>query len=438
MKIGKSEYALRRKRLMSEMAPDSVAIIPAAREVTRSRDTAYPFRQNSDFYYLTGFQEPDAVLLLLPGRRQGQVLMFCRDRDPERELWDGYREGPEGVVQRFGMNDAYPISDLDEIAPGLIEGRSTIYYSMGHDDLVDRQVLGWVNHIRTKVRTGAKPPGDISDLAFILHEHRLIKSDSELRIMQRAADISSEAHCRAMRECRSGRFEYHLESSIQHSFAEKGARFPAYNSIVGSGKNACCLHYTENDAKMADGDLVLIDAGCEYHGYAADITRTFPINGRFSPEQRAIYNVVLKSQLAAIAATKPGKKWNHPHDVTVKVITQGLIDLGLLSGNLNDLIESGAYTDFYMHRAGHWLGLDVHDVGDYRINGKWRPLEPGMVLTIEPGIYVAADNMTVDPKWRGIGVRIEDDVVVTESGCHVLTSGVPKDADEIEALMAAA
>ena len=422
---------------MSEMIPNSVAIVPAAREVTRSRDTEYPFRQDSDFFYLTGFLEPDAVLFLLPGRRQGQVLMFCRDRDPERELWDGYRQGAEGVVANFGMNDAYPVGDIDDIAPGLIEGRSTIYYSMGHDDGFDRRVLGWVNQIRAKARIGAKPPGDISDLAFLLHEHRLIKSDAEIRLMQRAADISAQAHCRAMRECSPGRYEYHLESAIQHDFAEHGARFVAYNSIVGSGKNACCLHYTDNDAKMVDGDLVLIDAGCEYQGYAADITRTFPVNGRFSEEQRAIYNVVLKSQRAAIAATKPGAKWNRPHDVTVQVITEGLVELGLLSGDVDALIDAGAYTDFYMHRAGHWLGLDVHDVGEYRVDGKWRPLEPGMVLTIEPGIYVAQDNNNVDPKWRGIGVRIEDDVLVTKGGCHVLTSGVPKDADDIEALMAA-
>ena len=422
---------------MSEMISNSVAIIPAAKEVTRSRDTDYPFRQNSDFLYLTGFLEPDAVLVLLPGRRQGQVLMFCRDRDPERELWDGYRQGAEGVVANFGMNDAYPVGDIDDIAPGLIEGRSTIYYSMGHDDGFDRWVLGWVNQIRAKVRTGAKPPGDISDLAFLLHEHRLIKSDAEMRLMQRAADISAQAHCRAMRECSPGRYEYHLESAIQHDCAGHGGRCVAYNSIVGSGKNACCLHYTDNDAKMVDGDLVLIDAGCEYQGYAADITRTFPVSGRFSEEQRAIYNVVLKSQLAAIAATKPGTKWNRPHDVTVQVITEGLVELGLLSGDVEELIDAGAYTDFYMHRAGHWLGLDVHDVGEYRVDGKWRPLEPGMVLTIEPGIYVAQDNNNVDPKWRGIGVRIEDDVLVTQGGCHVLTSGVPKDADDIEALMAA-
>jgi len=336
------------------------------------------------------------------------------------------------------MNDAYPESDIDDIIPGLIEGRSTIYYSMGHDDQFDRQVLSWVNQIRAKVRNGAKPPGDISDLAFLLHEHRLIKSDAELKIMQKAADISADAHCRAMLESRVGRYEYHLESAICHTFSENGARYPAYNSIVGAGKNACVLHYTENNARMEDGDLVLIDAGCEYQGYAADITRTFPVNGKFSEPQRALYDLVLKSQLAAIAAVKPGKKWNTPHDVTVRVITKGLVELGLLKGDVKTLIAEEAYRDFYMHRAGHWLGLDVHDVGEYRIDGKWRPLEPGMVLTIEPGIYVAADNKKVAKKWRGIGVRIEDDVVVTESGCEVLTHGVPKTADAIEALMAAA
>ena len=435
MKISKSEFAARRKRLMSEMAPNSVAIIPAAREVTRSRDTEYPFRQNSDFFYLTGFQEPDGILVLIPGRRQGQVIMFCRDRDPERELWDGYRQGPEGVVKNLGMNDAYPISDVDDIVPGLIEGRSTIYFSMGHDDAFDRQVLGWVNSIRAKVRTGAKPPGDISDLSFLLHEHRLIKSDAEIRVMQRAADISSEAHSRAMRESTPGRYEYHLESAIQHTFAEHGARFPAYNSIVGSGANACVLHYTENASKMRAGDLVLIDAGCEYQGYAADITRTFPVSGQFSTEQRAIYDVVLEAQRAAIAKVRPGNTWNQPHDATVRVITRGLIKLGLLRGKERELIKAEAYRDFYMHRAGHWLGLDVHDVGEYRVDGRWRQLEPGMVLTIEPGIYIAADNTKVPKRWRGMGVRIEDDVVVTEQGCDVLTGDVPKRADEIEALM---
>ena len=438
MKISKAEFVRRRKKLMAMMDRHSVGIVPGAREVTRSRDTEYPFRQNSDLFYLTGFEEPDAVLVLIPGRRQGQVILFCRERDPEMELWNGYRVGPEGAVAYLGVDDAFPIDDLDEILPGLIEGTQRIYYSMGHDDVFDQRVMGWVNQIRRLVRTGAAPPADFTDLAFLLHELRLIKSAAEIRVMRRAGEISAEAHTRAMRECQPGRFEYHLEASIQHTFAEYGARFPAYSSIVGSGANACILHYTENNARMRSGDLVLIDAGCEFQGYAADITRTFPVNGQFTPEQRAIYDLVLEAQRAAIAKVKPGNTWNQPHDATVRVITRGLIKLGLLKGSERDLIKAEAYRDFYMHRAGHWLGLDVHDVGDYRIGGRWRQLEPGMVLTIEPGIYIATDNTRVAKKWRGIGVRIEDDVVVTETGCEVLTADVPKRADEIEALMAGA
>ena len=435
MKISKAEFARRRKNLMGMMDKHTIAIIPGAREVTRSRDTEYPFRQNSDLFYLTGFEEPDAVLVLVPGRRQGQVVLFCRERDPDMELWNGYRLGPEGAVAYLGVDDAFPIDDLDEILPGLIEGTQRIYYSMGHDDVFDQRVMGWVNQIRKLVRTGAAPPADFTDLAFLLHEQRLIKSAAEVRVMRKAGEISAAAHVRAMQECQPGRYEYHLEAAIQHTFAEHGARFPAYNSIVGSGENACVLHYTENASKMRAGDLVLIDAGCEYQGYAADITRTFPVSGQFSTEQRAIYDVVLEAQRAAIAKVRPGNTWNQPHDATVRVITRGLIKLGLLRGKERELIKAEAYRDFYMHRAGHWLGLDVHDVGEYRVDGRWRQLEPGMVLTIEPGIYIAADNTKVPKRWRGIGVRIEDDVVVTEQGCDVLTGGVPKRADEIEALM---
>ena len=435
MKISKAEFARRRKNLMGMMDKHSIAIIPGAREVTRSRDTEYPFRQNSDLFYLTGFEEPDAVLVLVPGRRQGQVVLFCRERDPDMELWNGYRLGPEGAVAYLGVDDAFPIDDLDEILPGLIEGTQRIYYSMGHDDVFDQRVMGWVNQIRKLVRTGAAPPADFTDLAFLLHEQRLIKSAAEVRVMRKAGEISAAAHVRAMQECQPGRYEYHLEAAIQHTFAEHGARFPAYNSIVGSGANACVLHYTENASKMRAGDLVLIDAGCEYQGYAADITRTFPVSGQFSNEQRAIYDVVLEAQRAAIAKVRPGNTWNQPHDATVRVITRGLIKLGLLRGKERELIKAEAYRDFYMHRAGHWLGLDVHDVGEYRVDGRWRQLEPGMVLTIEPGIYIAADNTKVPKRWRGIGVRIEDDVVVTEQGCDVLTGDVPKRADEIEALM---
>ena len=435
MKISKAEFARRRKNLMGMMDKHTIAIIPGAREVTRSRDTEYPFRQNSDLFYLTGFEEPDAVLVLVPGRRQGQVVLFCRERDPDMELWNGYRLGPEGAVAYLGVDDAFPIDDLDEILPGLIEGTQRIYYSMGHYDVFDQRVIGWVNQIRKLVRTGAAPPADFTDLAFLLHEQRLIKSAAEVRVMRKAGEISAAAHVRAMQECQPGRYEYHLEAAIQHTFAEHGARFPAYNSIVGSGANACVLHYTENASKMRAGDLVLIDAGCEYQGYAADITRTFPVSGKFSTEQRAIYDVVLEAQRAAIAKVRPGNTWNQPHDATVRVITRGLIKLGLLRGKERELIKAEAYRDFYMHRAGHWLGLDVHDVGEYRVDGRWRQLEPGMVLTIEPGIYIAADNTKVPKRWRGIGVRIEDDVVVTEQGCDVLTGDVPKRADEIEALM---
>ena len=435
MKISKAEFARRRKNLMGMMDKHTIAIIPGAREVTRSRDTEYPFRQNSDLFYLTGFEEPDAVLVLVPGRRQGQVVLFCRERDPDMELWNGYRLGPEGAIAYLGVDDAFPIDDLDEILPGLIEGTQRIYYSMGHDDVFDQRVMGWVNQIRKLVRTGAAPPADFTDLAFLLHEQRLIKSAAEVRVMRKAGEISAAAHVRAMQECQPGRYEYHLEAAIQHTFAEHGARFPAYNSIVGSGANACVLHYTENASKMRAGDLVLIDAGCEYQGYAADITRTFPVSGQFSTEQRAIYDLVLEAQRAAIAKVRPGNTWNQPHDATVRVITRGLIKLGLLRGKERELIKAEAYRDFYMHRAGHWLGLDVHDVGEYRVDGRWRQLEPGMVLTIEPGIYIAADNTKVPKRWRGIGVRIEDDVVVTEQGCDVLTGDVPKRADEIEALM---
>ena len=435
MKISKAEFARRRKNLMGMMDKHTIAIIPGAREVTRSRDTEYPFRQNSDLFYLTGFEEPDAVLVLVPGRRQGQVVLFCRERDPDMELWNGYRLGPEGAVAYLGVDDAFPIDDLDEILPGLIEGTQRIYYSMGHDDVFDQRVMGWVNQIRKLVRTGAAPPADFTDLAFLLHEQRLIKSAAEVRVMRKAGEISAAAHVRAMQECQPGRYEYHLEAAIQHTFAEHGARFPAYNSIVGSGANACVLHYTENASKMRAGDLVLIDAGCEYQGYAADITRTFPVSGQFSTEQRAIYDVVLEAQRAAIAKVRPGNTWNQPHDATVRVITRGLIKLGLLHGKERELIKAEAYREFYMHRAGHWLGLDVHDVGEYRVDGRWRQLEPGMVLTIEPGIFIAADNTKVPKCWRGIGVRIEDDVVVTEQCCDVLTGDVPKRADEIEALM---
>jgi Xaa-Pro aminopeptidase len=436
MKISKQEHARRRKALMALMEPNSIAVVPAAPERPRSRDTEYLYRQDSDFFYLSGFSEPGAVLVLIPGRAHGEYVMFCRERDRLREIWDGYRAGPEGVGNDYGADDAFPIDDIDEILPGLLEGRERIYYAMGKDSEFDRQVMDWVNTIRAKVRSGATPPGEFLDLSHFLHDMRLYKSAAELRVMREAGAISARAHMRAMRFCKPGVMEYQLEAEILHEFAMSGARSPAYNTIVGGGKNGCILHYIENSAPLKGGELVLIDAGCELENYAADITRTFPVNGRFSPEQKALYEIVLRAQLAAIDTIRPGSHWNDSHGVSVRVITEGLIDLGLLVGNLDELIESEAYKEFYMHRIGHWLGMDVHDVGDYKVGGEWRVLEPGMVMTVEPGIYVAPDNERVAKKWRGIGIRIEDDVLVTRDSCEILSAGVPKTVAEIEALMA--
>ncbi len=436
MRISQSGFAARRQQLMDKMSPESVAIIPSASEVPRNRDVEYPFRQDSDFYYLTGFNEPDALLLLMPGRSEGQVVIFCRDRDPEMEIWNGYRAGPEGVCQQYGADQAYPIAEVDEQMAELLQGKARLYYSMGTNETLDGQVRHWLNSIRKKARLGAVAPGEMVMLDHLLHEMRLFKSDEEIELMRAAGRISAEAHVRAMQVCKPGLIEYQLEAEISHHFAMNGCRLPAYSSIVGGGDNACVLHYTENRDELKSGDLVLIDAGCELDYYAGDITRTFPVSGKFSPEQQAIYELVLKSQLACIEAIRPGAPWISIHDLSVKILTQGLIDLGLLKGDLEGLIESGAYKVFYMHRIGHWLGMDVHDVGDYKINGDWRPLEPGMVMTVEPGIYISPQNEHVDEKWRGIGIRIEDDVLVTENGYEILSAGAPKSVAEIEQLMA--
>lgn len=435
--ISSNEFARRRKELMAMIGKDAIAIVPAAPERTRSRDTLYPYRQDSDFHYLCGFPEPEAVLVLIPGRAQGQFVVFCRERDRERETWDGYRAGPEGACEQYGADDAFPITDIDDILPGLLEGKSKVYSAIGKDKEFDQHLMEWVNSIRAKARTGAVPPGEFVDLDHLLHENRLFKKPAELKLMRKAAKISAEAHCRAMRASKPGLNEYQLQAEIEHTFAMEGASFPAYTSIVGGGDNACILHYVENNQLLNDGDLVLIDAGCEYQHYAADITRTFPVNGRFSPEQKAIYELVLKAQLAGIEAARAGNHWDAPHQATVEVITAGLVKLGLLKGSVKKLIAAGAYSEFYMHRAGHWLGMDVHDVGDYKVDGEWRLLEPGMVMTIEPGIYIAPDHKKVAKKWRGIGVRIEDDVAITRKGTEVLTAAVPKTVAEIEALMAA-
>ncbi|MBF6622670.1 MAG: Xaa-Pro aminopeptidase [Pseudomonas stutzeri] len=436
-RIPKSDYARRRKALMAQMEPNSIAILPAAPMYIRNRDVEHVYRQDSDFQYLSGFPEPEAVIALIPGREYGEYVLFCRERDPERELWDGLRAGQDGAISEYGADDAFPISDIDDILPGLIEGRSRVYYAIGTNEAFDHRLMEWIKTIRSKARQGAQPPSEFVALDHLLHDLRLYKSANEVKVMKHAADISARAHIRAMQASRAGLYEYHLEAELDYEFRKGGAKMPAYGSIVAAGRNACILHYRENDALLKDGDLVLIDAGCEIDCYASDITRTFPVSGKFSPEQKAIYELVLAANEEAFRHIAPGKHWNEAHEATVRVITAGLVELGLLQGEVDELIASEAYKPFYMHRAGHWLGLDVHDVGDYKVGGEWRVLEPGMAMTVEPGIYIAADNLLVAKKWRGIGVRIEDDVVVSKTGCEILTGGVPKRVAEIEALMAA-
>ena len=429
------EMRTRRKELMAQMEPNSIGLVPSAPPSFRNNDAEYLYRQNSDFYYLTGFAEEHALLALIPGRKQGEVVLFCQEKNKEKELWTGILMGPDAAIQNLAIDDAYPIADIDDILPGLIEGRDRVYYSMGKDDKFDDQVMEWVKTIRQKAKTGAQPPGEFLMLDHLLHELRLFKSAAEIKLMECAAKISAEGHRRAMAFCRPGVHEYELEAELLYAFTRNGSRAPAYSSIVAAGDNACILHYNTNNAAIEEGDLVLIDAGCEYEYYASDITRTFPASGKFSDEQKAIYEIVLKAQEAAIEEIKPGALWDASHNASVKVITQGLIKLGLLQGKLSQCIKSESYKEFYMHRVGHWIGMDVHDVGNYKIDGTWRVLEAGMVTTIEPGIYIAPDNTDVPEQWRGIGVRIEDDVLVTESGYRILSTGVPKTVLEIEAFM---
>lgn len=435
--ISAQTYARRRRQLMRMAGDDAIVVIPSAPERIRSRDTHYPYRQDSDFWYLTGFAEPDAVLVLIPGRRHGESLLFCRERDPEREGWDGPRVGPDGAVEALGMDDAYPIDDLDEILPGLLEGRSRVYYHFGRDTDFDLKLIGWLNRVRAQVRMGAQPPHEFLELGHLLDEMRLFKDREELKLMQRAADISIEAHRAAMRAAKPGIHEYELQAELERVFRAHDAE-PAYGSIVGAGANACVLHYRANNAQAKDGALVLIDAGAEYRGYAADITRTFPANGRFTKEQRALHDLVGQAQRAALAQARPGVPYEAGHVAAVETLTEGLLRLGLLKGSLERNLAEGHYKRYYRHKTGHWLGLDVHDVGEYRLDGESRLLEAGMVFTIEPGLYISADDTSVHEKWRGIGIRTEDDVLVTKDGHKVLTDGLARSADEIEAFMAKA
>ncbi|RYU61507.1 Xaa-Pro aminopeptidase [Methylolobus aquaticus] len=431
----RNEFKQRRKRLMRLMPKGSVAIIASAAPSIRNRDVEYPFRQDSDFYYLTGFNEHDSIAVLAPGRKQGEYVVFCREHDEKLAVWVGRNAGLEGAREGYGADEALPIGELQKALPDLIENRERVYFAIGRDDDLDRHVMAAVNAVRAKARAGVRAPFEFVALEHLLHELRLVKSTAEIKTMRRAAEVSVAAHKRAMRACRPGRYEYEIEAELVHEFTRHGLRSQAYPCIVAGGENACVLHYTDNRDPLRDGDLLLIDAGAEHDNYAADITRTFPVNGRFSAPQRSLYELVLEAQLAAIKSVKPGNHWNDPHDTAVRVLTKGLVFLGLLEGKVNTLIKDEAYKKFYMHRTGHWLGMDVHDVGDYRTDDAWRPFEPGMVLTVEPGLYVPADCADVDPRWRGIGIRIEDDVLVTEKGHEVLTAAAPKAVDEIEAFM---
>lgn len=426
----------RRKALLEKMSPNSVCVIPGAQLQTRSRDTEYTFRQDSDFWYLTGFHEPDAWLILSNSEDyDGEyALMACLPKDEHAEIWHGRRVGVDAAPEAFGVDDACESEQVDWALHDIMNGHSQLYFATGHSDIADELVFAALDKLRSAPKQSKTAPSTIVDVRDILHEMRLFKQPQELEVMQQAARISAQAHCRAMREVTSSDYEYQLEAALHHEFAINGARAPAYNSIVGSGDNACILHYTENESALASGDLVLIDAGAELKGYAADITRTFPISGRFSEPQAQVYQCVLDAQLAALALLKPRNTIAQAMQACLTVLTQGLIELGILSGEVDDLIQNKAYQPYFMHGLGHWLGLDVHDVGNYKLDGQDRPLQPGMCLTVEPGLYFSPSS-DVPEQYKGIGVRIEDDIVITEKGHRVLTADVPKTIAEVEALV---
>ncbi|MGU9957601.1 MAG: Xaa-Pro aminopeptidase [Arenicellales bacterium WSBS_2016_MAG_OTU3] len=426
-------FARRRRGLMQLMG-DGVAVIPTSPVYARNNDVEFIFRPDSDFYYLTHYPEPEAVAVLSPGRDQGEYILFCRERDEEKETWNGRRSGLEGAMTNFAADDAFPIDDIDDILPGLLENHQKVYYSMGRFPDFDSRLIDWISEVRKRTRSDVCAPTEFMDINHILHDMRLVKRVEEQRIMRKAAKVAANGHRRAMQTCKPGMKEFQVQAELEYEFKKGGSHCVAYPSIVAGGKNGCILHYVENDAELKNGDLLLIDAGCEIDCYASDITRTFPVNGKFTKAQRTLYELVLTAQLAAIQEIKPGNNWNAPHLAAVKALVEGLVGLKILVGTIEENIESGAYRKFYMHRTGHWLGMDVHDVGEYKIEGQWRLLEPGMVLTVEPGLYITARD-DVDERWHNIGIRIEDDVLITKDGCEVLTKDVPKDADEIEALM---
>ena len=425
-------YAGRRSRLAARMG-SGIAVLRTAPERARNRDSGYPYRFDSYFHYLTGFPEPESVLVLIAGKTPRSIL-FCRDKNLEREIWDGFRYGPEKAREVFGFDEAHSIDKLDELLPDLLADQAAVYCDVGAEAEWDARVIGWINKVRTRVRSGVAAPTEIRDVRQLLDDMRLIKDAHEIDTMKRAAAISAQAHTRAMRATKPGRHEYEIEAELLHEFRRQGAQAPAYTSIVAGGANACVLHYVQNDAVLNNGDLLLIDAGCELDGYASDITRSFPVGGRFSGPQRDIYEMVLAAQAAAIEQVKPGRQWEDPHDAAVRILAQGMIDLGLCEGSVDSVIESGDYRRFYMHRTGHWLGMDVHDAGDYKRDGEWLKLKPGMVLTVEPGCYVRPGEGVPEKFWN-IGVRIEDDALVTPSGCEIITAAAPKKISDIESLM---
>jgi Xaa-Pro aminopeptidase len=434
--MDRKEFARRRRQFMRMIGKDAIAILPAAPVRNRNGDIEYAYRQDSHFHYLCGFPESDAVAVLLPGRPQAEYLLFVREHDAVRESWDGARAGTDGAVERYGADDAFPIADIDEILPGLMETRSQIYYTMGTHPDFDSHVLSWVNGLRVQARQAAGAHHEFVALRHVLDDMRLYKSRAEMTSLRRAAQITVGAHRRAMRFARAGRMEYEVMAEVLHEFRSHNADI-SYYPIVGGGANACVMHYRANDQPLSEGDLLLLDAGCEFELYASDVTRTFPVSGRFTPVQRAVYDVVLEAQLAAIDKVRAGNHWNHPHEAAVRVITQGLVKLGLLKGKVAALIKDQEYLQFFSHRTGHWLGLDVHDVGDYKVGGEWRVLEPGMVLTVEPGIYIRPSARVPKEFWN-IGIRIEDEVLVSADAAEVLTSALEKTPEQIESLVQAA
>ncbi len=434
--MDRKEFARRRRQFMRIIGKDAIAVLPAAPVRHRNGDVEYAYRQDSQFYYLSGFPEPDAVAVLAPGRPHAEYLLFVREHDAERESLDGAWAGTEGAVERYGADDAFPIADIDEILPGLMEQRSRIFYSMGSHVEFDPRMLGWVNGIRVHARQGVGALQEFVALGHVLDDMRLYKSRAEQASLRRAAQIAMGAHRRAMRFACAGRMEYEVMAELVHEFRLHNADI-SYHPIVAGGASACIMHYRDNDRRLCDGDLLLLDAGCEHDYYASDITRTFPVSGRFTAAQRAVYEVVLDAQTAAIDKVRPGNHWNQPHEAAVRAVTQGLVKLGLIKGRIARLVKSQAYLPFFSHRTGHWLGLDVHDVGDYKVGGEWRVLEAGMALTVEPGIYIRPSPRYPKEFWN-IGVRIEDDVLVTHGQPEVLTASLEKTPEAVERLVQSA